>query len=55
MEDEVREMLRVELAVDPDEPINLGERITARFPALGGVNLELPEGEAVRDAPMPAS
>lgn len=51
MEDEVREVLRVTLAMEAGEPENLAERIQARFAPLGGVNLELPERELVRKPP----
>jgi len=51
MEDEVRELLRVTLAMEAGEPENLAERIQARFAPLGGVNLELPERELVRKPP----
>jgi plasmid stability protein len=42
MEAEVREILRTELS-RPTEPARLGSRIHARFAALGGVDLELPQ------------
>lgn len=51
MEDEVREVLRITLAVDTGEPDNLAERIQARFASLGGVELELPEREPAREPP----
>lgn len=51
MEDEMRELLRTTLAMEPDEPDNLAERIRARFKPLGGVDLNLPEREPVREPP----
>jgi len=51
MEDEVRELLRTTLSREASEPDNLAERIQARFRALGGVDLELPGRESVREPP----
>jgi plasmid stability protein len=51
MEDEVRELLRTTLAMETNEPDNLADRIRARFAPLGGVDLELPEREMVREPP----
>lgn len=51
MEDEVREVLRTTLAMDVTEPDNLAERIQARFAALGGIEMELPEREPAREPP----
>ena len=41
MEEEVRMILRNVLA-QPASPMGMGERMRARFAALGGVELELP-------------
>lgn len=51
MEDEVRELLRTSLAMETAEPVNLAERIRARFSPLGGVDLDLPAREPVREPP----
>ncbi len=51
MEDEVRELLRTSLAKETAEPVNLAERIRARFAPLGGVDLDLPAREPVREPP----
>lgn len=51
MEDEVREMLRTSLAREEGEPENLADRIRSRFEPLGGVELDLPEREPVREPP----
>jgi len=51
MEDEVRELLRTSLAMETTEPVNLAECIRARFAPLGGVELDLPEREPVREPP----
>jgi antitoxin FitA len=51
MEDEVREVLRITLAMDAGEPDTLAERIQARFGPLGGVELDLPEREPPREPP----
>ncbi len=51
MEDEVRELLRTSLATETAEPVNLAERIRARFAPLGGVELDPPEREPVREPP----
>jgi len=51
MEDEVRELLRITLAADASEPDNLADRIRKRFQPLGGVELELPERQLVREPP----
>ena len=50
MEEEVRFILRIALTVDSAKP-NLAESIRRRFVPLGGVDLELPEREAVREIP----
>lgn len=51
MEDEVREVLRTTLAAETSEPENLADRIRKRFEPLGGVELELPERQSVREPP----
>lgn len=50
MEDEVRHILRD--AVDrPTKPLNLSARIRARVVEFGGINLELPLREGMREPP----
>jgi len=51
MEDEVRELLRTALANEASEPVNLAERIRARFAPLDGVELDLPPREPIREPP----
>ncbi len=51
MEDELREILRTTLANEDDCPSNLAEAVRSRFAALGGVDLEFPPREPMREAP----
>jgi plasmid stability protein len=51
MEDEARNILRETLARDSTTPDNLAEAILERFKPMGGVDLDLPVREAMRDAP----
>lgn len=51
MEEEVREILRVAIAVEPSEQKGLGQAIRQRIEPLGGIALELPKREAVRPPP----
>ena len=54
MEEEARTVLRQALAV-PDAPaISLAAAIRSRFQSLGGVELELPSRDAIREPPKPA-
>ena len=53
MEDEVRNILRAALSEDPPARHNLAEAIRRRFQPLGGVKLELPSREPMRDPPKP--
>ena len=54
MEEEVRTILRNVLA-QPTAPGGLGDRIHARFAAIGGVELDLPtRSQAVRSADFEA-
>jgi hypothetical protein len=48
----VRRILQTILQ-EPERPagINLSERVRARFAPLGGVDLELPDREPVREPP----
>ena len=50
MEEEVREILRRSVGEAPP-PRDLGRAIHARFAALGGVDLELPERSPMRPPP----
>jgi plasmid stability protein len=53
MEDEVRNILRAALSEEPPARHNLAEAIRRRFQPLGGVKLELPRREPMRDPPKP--
>jgi antitoxin FitA len=51
MEEEARTILRCALAEETKAPASLGRAIHQRFKALGGVDLELPAREPIREAP----
>lgn len=53
MEEEVRQILRQTLGGDNDAPRydNLADGIAAIFDPLGGVNLDLPERQPMREPP----
>jgi plasmid stability protein len=51
MEEEAREILRAALTRVRPEKNNLAEAIRQRFAALGGVELEIPKREAIREPP----
>jgi plasmid stability protein len=51
MEEEVRAILRDTLEAGSSEPINLYAEIRRLFAPLGGVELELPLRELVREPP----
>lgn len=51
MEEEVRDILRVVLADDETTLRRLGDAIRARFEPLGGVDIELPERDSIRQPP----
>lgn len=51
MEEEARQILRAALAQRASPPRNLAEAIRARFEALGGVELQLPSREPMREPP----
>jgi plasmid stability protein len=53
MEEEARRILRAALAEDAPSPANLADAIRRRFHKLGGVELELPTRQAMRDPPEP--
>lgn len=50
MEEEVREILRSAVA-EPQPPRDLARAIRARVAAFGGVELELPAREPIREPP----
>lgn len=50
MEEEVRDILRQAVG-EPSPAKNLGRAIHRRFAAIGGVDLELPRREAMREPP----
>ena len=51
MEEEAREILRSALAASSSERGNLAEAIRRRLAVFGGVDLELPKRDPVRNAP----
>ena len=51
MEDEARNILREALAGDDVIPVNLAASIAGRFGPLGGIDLELPAREPMREPP----
>ncbi len=53
MEDEARDILRTALSTEPAQTVSLAEAIRKRIEPLGGVELQLPEREAIRD-PFPS-
>lgn len=55
MEDEARDILRAALSVEPVRGQTLVEAIRARIEPLGGVDLELPAREPIRDPLDPGS
>jgi plasmid stability protein len=54
MEDEARNILRSALAEEAPAQRNLAEAIGARFRSLGGVDLQLPAREPIREPLKPA-
>ncbi len=51
MEEEARDILRTALSTEPRSGASLAEAIRARFEPLGGVELELPPREPMREPP----
>ncbi len=51
MEEEAREILRLAVNAPPEAKGNLGEMIRGVFAPLGGVELELPPREPIREPP----
>ncbi len=54
MENEARNILRAALAEEAATPRNLAEAIRRRFRPLGGVELQLPVHQPMREPPKPA-
>ncbi len=54
MEDEARNILRTALAEEATTPRNLWEAVRSRFEPLGGVDLQLPPREPMREPPKPS-
>lgn len=53
MEQEARDILRAALSAEPVTSASLVEAIRRRVEPLGGIDLELPEREAIRDPEVP--
>jgi antitoxin FitA len=51
MEDEARDLLRTVLSRDPSRGPNLLQTIRRRFATVGGVNLEIPARDPIREPP----
>jgi len=51
MEEEAREILRAALAGRPNPKENLADIVRRRFAPLGGVELELPARDPIREPP----
>ena len=51
MEEEAREILRSALSEEHAESLGLSSRIRQRFAEIGGVDLQLPEREGLRQMP----
>jgi plasmid stability protein len=51
MEEEAREILRSALCASPTKNQNLADAIRRRFAKYGGVELEIPRRDAVRELP----
>ncbi|KXK34967.1 MULTISPECIES: FitA-like ribbon-helix-helix domain-containing protein [Nitrosomonas] len=55
MEDEVQDILRTALSAEPVQTVSLVEVIRSRIEPLGGIKLNLPEREAIRDPLEPGA
>jgi plasmid stability protein len=55
MEEEARSILREALDAETTLPRNLAKLVHDRFAALGGVDLEIPVREPMREPPQPNS
>jgi plasmid stability protein len=51
MEEEAREILRSALTTARPKPRNMAESIRQRFSAFGGIELELPKRDPLRNPP----
>lgn len=51
MEDEARDILKTALSLQEPLPRNLASAIRVRLQPLGGVTLDIPARETIRDAP----
>ncbi|MGO8330466.1 plasmid stabilization protein, partial [Rhizobium ruizarguesonis] len=51
MEDEARDILRAALATSEPPASNLADAIRARLLSVGGVELDIPPRESIRDPP----
>ena len=51
MEEEARNILRAELAVQDDEPADLYRQIRRHIEPVGGVDLPLPDRDPMREPP----
>ncbi|CCD38787.1 putative plasmid stability protein [Candidatus Paraburkholderia kirkii UZHbot1] len=49
MEEEARDILRAALSTEPAQERNLVDSIRGRIESLGGVELDLPKREAIRE------
>ncbi|MGH7802812.1 MAG: FitA-like ribbon-helix-helix domain-containing protein [Candidatus Binatia bacterium] len=54
MEEEARNILRVAVAEASSMPQDLAEAIRRRFASFGGVDLQLPAREPIRQPPAPS-
>jgi plasmid stability protein len=54
MEEEAREILRSAVNASSTAKGNLAQKIHGRFAAFGGVELDLPRRDAIRELPGPA-
>ena len=53
MEEEARSILRAALAEEASTTVDLAQAIRRRFAPLGGVELEVPHREPMREPPEP--
>lgn len=53
MEDEAREILRAALSIEPAQGETLLDVLRARIEPLGGIELELPARDPIREAEIP--
>jgi plasmid stability protein len=53
MEEEARRILEAALETATPTPVNLADAVRARFSRVGGVTLELPPREPMREPPRP--